>query len=1371
MHKKKIRDTVYYYTSVRENGRVKTIYLGRSEKEAIKKERELKNTGKMPFKNKRFLAYIFVIIIVAAGLFTFRGILVGYVTLGGPDVYLPGETLAGEINLTFGSEELYPEYSNVEVSIANQTLEMGIAEFLYHAGGEIDHGPGEFYVSGSDLTGYGDGFGIEGVKTIYPEIGFSCNLTCYRYAGNETLIEYSVMEGTCSFEIPYIEQIPENLTDCSVSVIVGSVYLGNETLNESFVRAGIENGSVIVTTGYSETARGLGRGFVSEERIFSLPLEELNLSAPREAGEYILIARVVYNDTVLEESSKELTVSAPFVPETPPPEITDTDGDGDPDGTDCEPANPEVYNGANEVCDDGIDNNCDGFTDKEEPVCFCEDRDNDGYDTCQPDIDCNDNSPDIHPGAEEVCGNLIDEDCDGFDMSCEAVTLSEVIASKNIKYVRDEVEKEISRRKQAKVIIKLKDVSGKEEILRGLNPVREVKNFVSIPVNEGEIINLINRFTEDEIEYIQLDHQIRLFLDDVVNQTGVSQVWDMNVTGKGQTVCVVDSGIDYGHPDLSGNYIGGYDFVNNDDEPMDDYGHGTYVSGIVTGIAPDSKILSAKVFDKDGTGYESTILAGIDYCVQNRDTYNISVMLMSFGGGIYNTSCYCDSNIIANESNFAVSRGILAVAACGNDAEAYLKAPACGSNVTSVGAVDKADSIAGFTNIEPLLDVLAPGVDVESARSGGGSETRSGTSISAAVVAGGASLLLEEEDLAPLDLQYRMRSTGFVIEHGGSDYARFDAYSALADRVTNTPGSQQGVQCEGQWDEYGTLTDDCNSISCNINGDCQPCCQSQPGKTCVDYICFGAPGGVCIANGGSCACDALDCSADCDDDGDCTDACSGTCGTGTDSCRWSDESCTSGCACSPSLYDCDLSAGVCSGGVCCTGCSQTWNAGGNGDCAGEAGCLTACCGDDSSEVYERCAIGSGISWSASCTAADDTCCEVTSCVDPTDTDANRICYDAIGYYNVVSVTSGNDQIAYCASGGGWNDCDNVLASCNDASDCAGVIGGCTGNNCYRYGGESSGFGEYSTGSEQECCGDDAGEYQRSCSDTGMEDFTCSGTYELCCNNDNDCSDDGNCYAQGTCRNDAYCNAGTWYDQDSSSTYCVTQCSHYWNIGFESGTYGSCCEDDSVENREICVAGTGFPDSGTCTSADDMCCNNGNDCVNTDGNACATSGTNTTDGDGDGDSDYCSAGTWLDCTNDGDCDAGETCSSNNCVVSRVTDCSTYDCFIVKDSSGNNVSIIDSAGNMDIKGSISTFQSTCTPPANSFIVKDSGGTVVAHIDSSGNMCLKGTYYLNQAGPCSPPTNSFIIKDSGGNCRAYINSTGYIWLDGQGNTAADI
>jgi subtilisin len=228
-----------------------------------------------------------------------------------------------------------------------------------------------------------------------------------------------------------------------------------------------------------------------------------------------------------------------------------------------------------------------------------------------------------------------------------------------------------------------------------------------------------------------------------VQQVNAPQAWGFS-QGKGIRVAVVDTGIDFTHPDLRPNYVGGTSFVPGAATPMDDQGHGTHCAGTVAaavegtnvvGVAPQASLYAVKVLDQNGSGQFSWIIAGIDWCIQN----GIHIVSMSLGGpsapAALETMC-----------NTAWSKGLLLVAAAGNSglprppAESSVGFPAKYRNVIAVSAIDSSNVIAPFSSRGPEVDVCAPGVTVLSDRLGGGTTTMSGTSMACPCVAGVAAL-------------------------------------------------------------------------------------------------------------------------------------------------------------------------------------------------------------------------------------------------------------------------------------------------------------------------------------------------------------------------------------------------------------------------------------------------------------------------------------------------------------------------------------------------------------------------------------------------------------------------------------------------------
>ncbi|MCX6774328.1 MAG: S8 family serine peptidase, partial [Candidatus Micrarchaeota archaeon] len=308
---------------------------------------------------------------------------------------------------------------------------------------------------------------------------------------------------------------------------------------------------------------------------------------------------------------------------------------------------------------------------------------------------------------------------------------------------------------------------------------------------------------------------------------GATSVWNMTangmkINGTGQTVCILDTGMDYTHPDFgsctlddidAGNcskIVGGYDIYNDDSDFMDDNGHGSHVSGIVgsidptyTGVAPGAKIAMVKVCDSTGSDCpDDSIAAGIEWCMNNSAAYNISVISISIGGsGCAGGDCDgkpCDDDTyLAPYINAASDAGIAVSLASGNEylgesSPAGIGEPACVKSAISVGATDLYDVIADFANRDQNLDVLAPGVDIISTNWTGGHVSMNGTSMATPRVAGAIALLNEyylynyNRTISPKDIDALIKTSGDMISDDAGimnfSHPRINVLSATAEK-------------------------------------------------------------------------------------------------------------------------------------------------------------------------------------------------------------------------------------------------------------------------------------------------------------------------------------------------------------------------------------------------------------------------------------------------------------------------------------------------------------------------------------------------------------------------------------------------------------
>lgn len=245
-----------------------------------------------------------------------------------------------------------------------------------------------------------------------------------------------------------------------------------------------------------------------------------------------------------------------------------------------------------------------------------------------------------------------------------------------------------------------------------------------------------------------------------LEQVGAYAAWD-HTRGKNAVVGVIDTGIDFNHPHLRGRFRGlkGVNLVNKGQPPMDDHSHGTHVAGTiagdgagsddhVVGVAPGATLYAVKALSAQGYGTEAWIVMGIEWCIDNQ----VDIINMSLGSPRH-------SSFIAATVKAAYRRGIITVAAAGNDGSSMPHYPGHLPGVIGVAAVDRQKQKASFSNWNSNNDVAAPGVDILSCVPGGGHAYKSGTSMATPCVAGCMALARSLSNKDPDDLEVSLKNT------------------------------------------------------------------------------------------------------------------------------------------------------------------------------------------------------------------------------------------------------------------------------------------------------------------------------------------------------------------------------------------------------------------------------------------------------------------------------------------------------------------------------------------------------------------------------------------------------------------------------------
>jgi subtilisin family serine protease len=282
------------------------------------------------------------------------------------------------------------------------------------------------------------------------------------------------------------------------------------------------------------------------------------------------------------------------------------------------------------------------------------------------------------------------------------------------------------------------------------------------------------------------------------------EAWDITRGSTDVKVAVIDTGVDYNHPDLAANILRdasnnvvGHDYANNDADPMDDEGHGTHCAGTVGGVGNNSlgvagvahtvRIIPMKFLTSAGTGAISNAIL----CTDRAREFGAQIMSNSWGGGGF-------SQLMLEAIQRANAAGILFVCAAGNDNRNTDNAPNYPSdydvpNVISVAATDHNDVRANFSNYgAQSVDLAAPGVNTLSTVPGGGYASLSGTSMACPHVAGAAALIKAQYPAATAEqMKLRLLASADVkasltglVRTGG----RLNAFAAL-ENDTVRPGA------------------------------------------------------------------------------------------------------------------------------------------------------------------------------------------------------------------------------------------------------------------------------------------------------------------------------------------------------------------------------------------------------------------------------------------------------------------------------------------------------------------------------------------------------------------------------------------------------
>lgn len=260
-----------------------------------------------------------------------------------------------------------------------------------------------------------------------------------------------------------------------------------------------------------------------------------------------------------------------------------------------------------------------------------------------------------------------------------------------------------------------------------------------------------------------------------ITSFGVPAIWSKS-RGEGVRVAVLDTGAALNHPDLRDQIDEAKDFSKSDNGPEDSNGHGTHCAGIVAaiddgqgviGVAPRSRLMIGKVLGNDGSGKASNIARGIRWAADS----GAHIISMSFGSSVADKA-------IANACRYAASKGVLLIAAAGNEGpyDNTVGYPGGFPDTLCVAAIDHARKLAKYSSRGDQVDLAGPGTDVLSCYPPRGYAKLSGTSQATPFVAGVVALMVGRQLKSGVrtvttadQLKVAVRKTCIDVGKGGHD--------------------------------------------------------------------------------------------------------------------------------------------------------------------------------------------------------------------------------------------------------------------------------------------------------------------------------------------------------------------------------------------------------------------------------------------------------------------------------------------------------------------------------------------------------------------------------------------------------------------------